>query len=49
MGTKETKEKIKKIIEHAKEALKQDLEDFGIVGNGFWESVEAELLAVIEE
>jgi len=41
--------RIKKIITHAKKSLQEDLDEFGIVGNGFWESVEKEILEAIKK
>lgn len=42
-------EKIKIIIVHAQKSLKEDLEEFAIVGGGFWESIEKKILAVYDE
>jgi len=46
--TMKLEERIKGIIAHASKSLLEDLEDFGIVGNGFWESVEEDILEAIK-
>lgn len=41
--------RIKQILVTSAKALKSDLEDYDIVGCGFWETIEKEIIALITD
>jgi len=45
----ELERRIKEEIQHAEKSLNEDLDEFGIVGNGFWEFVEKDILKHIKK